>query len=163
VGRTIVIRAFVATGLGLLIASCGSHMTRTPAAIDLSSDVRSIDAADARATGMLELVRLPAGAAAISAAPPGLTTSKNIPANGLPAVSQPKYWTVPGLSGDVLDYVRSHPPAGLLPQSDTVPGEVEFASGDKEGCACNILVVRVVPQAGHSALRTDAVVIWRRP
>jgi hypothetical protein len=163
VQRTIVIRAFAAIGLGLLIASCGSHTSRAPAAIDLSSDVRSIDAADARATGMLELVRLPAGAAAVSAAPPGLTTSKNIPANGLPVVRQPEYWTVSGRPGDVLDYVRSHPPAGLLPQSDPVPGEVEFASGDKEGCACNILVVRVVPDGDHSAVRADAVVIWRRP
>jgi hypothetical protein len=160
--RTITIRPVAAIGLVLLIAGCASHPNHAPAATDLSSDIHTIDDADARATGMIDLVHLPAGAASATAPPPGLNTNKDIPTNGLPAVGVPRYWSVPGPPADVIDYVRSHPPAGLMLQNDTAPAELEFASKDKEGCLCNTIVVRVVPDGGHSAVRADVQVIWRR-
>lgn len=156
-------RPVAAVGIGLLLTGCGSASGHAPATTDLSSDVHSIEAADARAATLILLVHLPAGATSVSAAPPGLVKTAAVPAHGLPAIDVPKYWTVPGPPGSVVDYVRSHEPAALLLQNDPAPDEVELASKDKEGCACNLLVVRVVPVGDGSAVRADAVVLWRRP
>lgn len=159
--RSTVVRPVAAITVALLIAGCASHKA-APAA-DLTSDVTTIDAAFTRALALLDLVQLPAGAVAVKGVPAGLTKPDNIPTNGLPAAGEPKYWTVPGTPADVIDYVRSNPPAGLLPQPDNAPAELEFASKDKEGCACNVLQVRVVAEGDHSAVRADAEAIWHGP
>jgi hypothetical protein len=44
-----------------------------------------------------------------------------------------------------------------------MPAEVTFSSQDQEGCDCNLLIFKLVPEGDHTAVRADAEVIWRRP
>ena len=159
------LRRTAAWAAAVLLAGCG---LQGPGSLNLSQDIHSPGAAQKRAAAMLKGIQLPAGATSLKTAPAGLDTGDTSSQSALPSVDLPGWWTVPGQPPATAAYLLAHPPAGMTSGGDTsgttaMPAEVSFSSPDQEGCDCNLLVFKLVPQGDHTAVRADAQVIWRKP
>jgi hypothetical protein len=127
-------------------------------------------AAQAAAARILSLTPLPPGATPQSADPSvGGSLSQAFHPPGPQQVIHTRYWTVSGAPGDVSHYILTHPPAGSHFYSEQGPGtptsswqETRSFPGQTERVTSELLTISTAPaQGGGTAIRSDAVVLWR--
>ncbi len=127
------------------------------------------------ARGLLRRAILPAGARQVSSDPgvgPWLSRASGLPATTL-VVDVHRFWKVPGDPQTVIDYLRSHGPAGLTASSTSTGGlhgktaywGVVFSGRPIQGRVSEPELSLGVTAAsgGASAVRADAIAIWVIP
>ena len=130
-------------------------------------------AARVDARRILSLVRLPAGATAVSADPSrhARLNSAALGTAGGALVDLHRFYRVPGSPAAALSWLRAHPPAGTQPfGSGTVSGPgyqvdaLAFSLRPTDRESTRSLVVSVTAaRGGGTALRVDAQVVWIVP
>lgn len=130
-------------------------------------------AAQAAATRILSLTPVPPGAAAQATDPSvGGSLSQVFHARGPQQIIRSQYWTMSGTPGTVSDYLFAHPPAGSRFDSEqgigkpppSVTGWQEERSfpGRPGRVTSELLEITTAPAGGGgTAIRADAMVIWR--
>lgn len=130
-------------------------------------------AAQIAAQRILSLVSLPAGALTQSSDPSvGGTLSKLYLPSGAQQVVRTQFWTVNQAPGAVSDYIYQHPPTGSRFSSEQGPvpppptssswQETRSFPGVTGRVTSELLEINVATgAAGGTAVRADAIVLWR--
>jgi hypothetical protein len=162
--------------VGLLAAGCAASRPRPSSPLPSTSATAPTvadnkRAAEQEAKRLLTLMRVPAGATALDAAPPSLPGPSMGPPTTDSLASDARFWRVNLAFADALAWVRAHPPAGLNQFSSYTAGRApELSSGygydepDSNAWMNARLEVAVAPLTAHaSAIRADGLVIWLTP
>lgn len=178
----VLIVAVLVVGLGVGVAVEANSAAQAGPVSGPTTSTRAAEeaneaAAQADAAWLLTQVPLPAGATRSAGEPAGDEGRLAHPGVGPVAtpnvVDDHAWWVTPGARGEVLAYIRAHPPAGATiaassstaTRSVTTSESVAFAWPPITGTLgmrwLNITVAQL--QDGQTGLRADAQVVWITP
>jgi hypothetical protein len=173
-----------AVAAALLVSACGtvhyqpgsgSGRSATVPAETTGAQPRAVTRQQAQrlARALLARTRLPAAARRLTGHPPQALSAPFDTAAGMPTTRTSALWNVPEPAGQVLSFVRAHPPAGMTSSGSGQSGTasqvvVQFAGYDLSrlpaGVSSASLAISVVPAGSAlSVVRADVQVIWYPP
>ena len=176
----VVLVLVVGAGVGVAVEADGAaragRVSGSTAAIAAGAQANEA-AAQTDAVWLLTQLVLPSGATRSPGEPASDEGRLAHPGTGPAAtpnvVDDPAWWTMPGARGEVLTYIRAHPPAGAtiamsgssVTRGTTTSESIAFAWPPiPRTLSMRWLVITVVQlPSGQTGLRADAQVLWITP